>query len=496
MALLLGLLAAGCAGSAPLTLPDAVSPSPADDLEPRTADDPSGEITVAYPDEPAAWYPAFFGDASAVDLASLWGLPLYRYDGAGQLRPGLAVGAAVGQDGDSWYVDVDLAAGEWSDGRPVVAADVVATVEAIRPLVNGLDPLTSVESLDAETVRFRFDRPYGRWAHLLAGGWSVLPSHVLAADGIDAYRGDVPVSGGWFRLADRDPGRSMRFEANARSPLGPPGVAAVEVLIVPRYETALGLVERGEADVTAGHLALNPVGRAGDIDGLEAAAPLGGTLLTLRWRESGQLAGEDRAEDRGRVADALDLSELAEGLLGHAGEPATSFLPGVDGPWVNQGALDANLEDLPTLVVAVPRWHEIPGFAARSMFLRTSVRGADFDLIAVPLDQLASAAHPEAVDAELWLRRTGPRPSLLALTRITEPDLREAVADADASARTDTGAIRVASALLADEQREIPLLRLGVAQTWTDDVEGVKPSSWPGLLLWNVGEWTTAQTPS
>ncbi|MBW3662279.1 MAG: hypothetical protein KY469_04190, partial [Actinobacteria bacterium] len=63
---------------------------PTPSAAPDATHDPAGSVSVAYPEEPAAWYPAFFDDPAAVDLAVLWGVPLFHLDEHGQLRPALA----------------------------------------------------------------------------------------------------------------------------------------------------------------------------------------------------------------------------------------------------------------------------------------------------------------------------------------------------------------------------------------------------------------------
>lgn len=74
---------------------------------------PTGVVRVAYPEEPSYWYPAVGEEPSSIDLAALWGLPLYRIDPHGQLRPALAESSEVrpGSEGMPWEVDVRLRSG-------------------------------------------------------------------------------------------------------------------------------------------------------------------------------------------------------------------------------------------------------------------------------------------------------------------------------------------------------------------------------------------------
>ena len=474
--LLVGSLAAGCARPEPLELPAAVHQTVAP--APSPAPDPVGTVRVAYPDVPATWTGGDGDDTAATDLAALWSLPLYRYDAQGQLVPGLATEASFPNLDEGWAVDLRLAEGRWSDGRPVTAADVVATVELLREArPEEWAALTGVAALAPDRVRLRFAEPHGRWAHLLAGPPGVLPADLLADEGIGAFEAELPVVGGRFRLQSYDEGRSAVFVAHPHSPLGPPALERVEVLFVPSYETALGLLDAEEVDVVLGHLALNPVARAERLAGVLAAAPLGGTTVALEWLEDGSLG--DSAALRRTASAALDLGELVAGLLSDVGEPATSPVPGVPGP------LDAALSGGRTpsvsmegeVVVLVPRWHEALGFTSRAVQRDLASAGAATRLVTVATPELQTPLEPH--DGALRIRRDGPRPALGAAGDAVPPAPDEVLAEQLAPTFEE----------LADAAWETPLYRIGVAHAWRPRVSGIEPSSWPGLAFSGVGDW-------
>lgn len=482
--LVLATVAVACSPGEPLAPPSpttavsavAEAAAGADAEAAAGADVPGGTVTVAYPDVPATWSGADASDTAAIDLAALWGLPLYRYDPDGQLVPALAMDASFPEVADGWAVDVTLAAGAWSDGSAVTAADAVATVEALRGLrVEEWSTLTAVEALDERHLRLTFDEPLGRWAHLLTGPPGVLPAKVLADRGLDAFADALPVVGGWFELAEHDEGRSATFTAHTDGPLGAPALERLEVLFVPSYETALGLLQAGAVDVVLGHLALNPEERARRLDGVRAAAPLGGTSVALEWLPSGTLG--DDASVRRRAFAALDLSELVAGLLGGVGAPATSPVPGLDGP------LDDVLSGGPTepvereVVVLVHRSHEALGFTSRAVQRDLTSAGAVARLVAAATPELLDPVDPH--DGALRIRRSSPRPSLGAEGDRVPPGPDDALVQE----------LGPTFATVAEEAWELPLYRIGVAHAWDEDVDGPEPSSWPGLGLWNVGEW-------
>lgn len=473
--LFLVIVLGACAPRGPLELgAEEARPTPDPQTEREEAGPPSGIVRVAYPDVPGSWRGSDPVDVAATDLAALWALPLYRYDPDGQLVPGLVADVSFPAVQDGWAVELGLKEGSWSDGEPVTAEDVAATVEALAADRPGeWRTLRSVTASEGR-VRLHFDGPHGRWADLLTGSPGVLPARVLAEQGLGAYDRELPVVGGWFSLESYDPGRSAVFVANPATPLGAPRVERLEVAFVPSYETALGLLDRGEVDVVLGHLALNPVDRAEALAGVRAAAPMGGTLVTLEWLESGNLG--ESATERREAFRSIDLRELVAGLLTRTGEPATSPVPGVEGPFsaATEGGVGGVQGEV---VVLVPRWHEALGFTSRAIQRDLSRAGGQARLVAAETPALLSPADPH--DGAIRTRRSGPRPAVRGTGGDVPPGPRDVRAE-------DLGAV---FADLAEEAWELPLYRIGVAHAWAERVTDIEASSWPGLALWGAGDW-------
>jgi hypothetical protein len=446
---------------------------------------PTDAVRIAYPEEPVAWHAALSELPATVDLAALWGLPLYRIDHHGQLRAGLAASATV-HPGEPWTVELTLRRGTWSDGRAVVASDVVATVDAIRDVAgdDALGPLESVTAVDDRTVRIAFERPYARWPYLLAGGWSVLPAHVLADHGLDAYRDSVPVSGGPYHLDSYEPALRAVFVARAGSPLGEPELERIEVLFTPSYETALGLIRDQRADVAAGYVALTGEERARRVEGVRASAVRGGTWTLIRWEDGGSVG---RDADRVRVARGrLGMGGFVEGLLGRYGAPMTSLLPGVDGRWEPRPEATGGLDD-EEIHLLLSGTYEVIGVTGR--VLQGALRGAGAEVVLVRVDH--DDEYEGRVDGAFVLRRDLPRPSLVARAPagLGEEELATLLAaDAD-----DHGAVEAALDLLHEAGMERPLYEIAISHAWREDLHGVRPSAWPGVGFWDVTRWRWAE---
>lgn len=443
---------------------------------------PDGRVRVAIPDEPASFLDLRGDDPVAADLAALWGLPLFRYDPAGQLVPGLVEDWEVVDAGGGWGVELQLRPGRWSDGTAVTGQDVAATLEALQagPRTAELAPLLEVAVVDERRVRLGFDRPYARWWAVL-DGVGVLPAAVLRGDGLAAYDRGIPVAGGSFTLDEHVPGLRTSFTAHTDGPLGAPGIERLEVLVVPRYEAALGMLGRGDAEMVLGYLALNGVERARRVDDVEAAAPVGGTTVALWWRADGAMGGPEALDRRRAVAAAIDVGELVEGLLGPAGEPAASIVPGVAGTAARAAPGGDVAVGEPTVIL--PRWSEAIAFTGRALQRDLRSAGGGMTLIAEPAPEVILSARVSG-DASLTARRSGPAPSFVAIT--TD---RELALAADAAG---PGSVAFADALTRSraDALVVPLYRIGVVHAWSPQVQGMRPSSWPGLAFWDVAAWT------
>lgn len=486
----LALLAAGCTATLHAPAAPEVGTAVRGGPSPGLDASPSGSVTVAQPDPVDTWWHEVPEDVAAGDLAALWSLPLYRTDPLGRAVPALARAAHVVAEAPVWTVEVELAPGTWSDGEPVTAADVVATSEALADERPGQwAAWTSAEAVDDSTVRLHFDRPYAAWPALLSGAPGVLPAHVLAEQGLDAYADDLPVTGGWFQLTTRQPGRSAVFTAASGSPLGAPRLAEVEVLVVPSHDTALGLLDDGAVDAVLGHVVIDPEARRRDVAGSVGASVFGGTRFELVWSPG----GDADAAVRAAAARRLDPRPFTAGLLREVGRLPGGVLPALQrmpAPDVSSagGAVD----------VQYPRTVEGLGLLARR--LQADLENAGVDASLVRLDPPEHLAPPVEPDGRLRLVRVRPDRSLAELLTELGLDAAPGVAADAAGLRAldplargvaPSGPLADVAQLLADDPRLLPVAEVAVTHVWDPErISGIEPSAWPGVGFWNVGEWS------
>jgi hypothetical protein len=478
----LALLLAACSTPPPLGAPAAEEVPPARVIaaEP-SALEPAGEVAVGIPAEPAGWIVPEADDVAAEDLAALWGLPLYRVDPEGGAVGALVTGEAWAPDGRS--VTLDLAEGTWSDGEPVVADDVVATVEALRGtgLGRDLDVVAEVVAEDERRVRVELHQPTVRFPALL-GTVGVLPAHVLADGGLESAA-TLEVTGGPFRLTAHEPGLGASFSAHEGSPLGAPGLEALHVRYVPSYDVALELLEDGRLDVALGYLAIGATGRAGQL-GLEAAAPVGGTWVALRWRAGTGVTGAQRRA----VATVVDVREQVEGLA--LGEDLTVPLLGEVGatglPDAARRGAEGEVADVAGLVATLVVRADEEALTLTGRLLEAQVRAREGRLDLRRERTPADVPVAREQDASLVVRRDLPRPDL---ARDLDEDDHALARAADAAPSAEDPDVVRALEAVAGHARTVPLYRPPVAHVWRGEVRGIEPSAWPGIGLVSAHRW-------
>jgi peptide/nickel transport system substrate-binding protein len=406
---------------------------------------------------------------------------LVRFDTQLRLRPGLA--ERWSSPDDRTYRFRIRPGVRFSDGRPLSAADVAASLEANRlgwVTRDYLQAVESVRALDEETVEIRTRFPYLALLTRLPWG-PVVPR--------EAARRDSPAPGtGPYRVESWAPGRGFVFVRNPYFDRPAPAFERVEHLVVPDDAERMARVERGEADV-ADHVPLDEIERLSRNPNLRVVSGTGLRVLFLvlradrppfsdpRVREAIDL-GLDRAElerrvldGRARIATQLVPPSIvgydpelrlprpdparARALLAAAGHPAGLDVQ-LDGPSNRYVEGTAILDELARQLGAIGVRARVHALDKREFFPLIESGGSDLHLLGYSCE---SGDAGDVLGALLHSATGGPLGSLNSLG-LSDQLLDERIEAAD-RARTDTERarrLRLAIARAAELRSALPLV--------------------------------------
>ncbi|HEX4233032.1 MAG TPA: peptide ABC transporter substrate-binding protein [Caldimonas sp.] len=186
-----------------------------------------GALKLLFWQGPTLLNPHFATGAKDAEGAILFYDALARYDPEGNLVPLLAAdipsrdNGGIAADGRSttWKLKNGV---RWHDGRPFTADDVVfnhayAADPATAAITSGqYEGVRSVTRIDAETVRFTFDKPTPQWSRTATV--QLVPKHLFeryaGAKSRDAPANLRPVGTGPYRFVEFKPGDLLRAEIN------------------------------------------------------------------------------------------------------------------------------------------------------------------------------------------------------------------------------------------------------------------------------------------
>jgi microcin C transport system substrate-binding protein len=177
--------------------------------------------------------------------------------------PGLANRWTISDDQRVFTMTLDPAA-QWSDGRPITAADVKWTFDKLLdptsltgPVKVGLETFTNTPPrvLDNRTIQFTASEVH--WRNLLTlGGIQVLPSHVCSNADFNKLNFEFPVVSGPYRLGGLKENVELRLERRGdwwqRQRLAQRGRLNFQTVVCRFFaeqENAFEAFQKGELDV-------------------------------------------------------------------------------------------------------------------------------------------------------------------------------------------------------------------------------------------------------
>lgn len=284
---------------------------------------------------PRVLNPFVSGDQASVDLAPLLFTPLVRYGDGADPDPFVA-GLATTWDWDEegttvrFHLRDDM---RWHDGEPVMAADVVWTIEAAADpryaYWNSADfaDLSEVGTDGPRDVVVRFAEPYGPGIEPFAT-LPVLPRHVLADVDPEAFHQHgyhrEPIGSGPFVLRRRTGQNQLVFEAHASHPehMGRSSLQRLVVKEIPEVSTLLVELRTGVTDLCLAGPSVAREARGVAALHLAPAHPGTNQVLLVDHRST----FFDQPEERRALSAAIDRSAIAA-VVSPLATPIRTFTP-------------------------------------------------------------------------------------------------------------------------------------------------------------------------
>jgi peptide/nickel transport system substrate-binding protein len=253
--------AAPTSGAAPTTAPAAkpAESKPAEAAKPPPKPAGGSSVTVGYWQGLLALNVHYTTGGGSLSAAKLAQRGLLFFDEASNWAPELAVEVPSLQNGgisaDGKTISFKLRPGvTWHDGKPVTAADVRFTWEAVMNPQNkvisryGYDQIGAVDMPDEQTAVLRFKEPFASWATLFD---ALLPKHLLGdlPDINEAKAQLEPIGFGPYKIAEVVSGSHVIYEAFDGYWRGRPKVDRLFLRIFPSVEALVQAVRAKEVDV-------------------------------------------------------------------------------------------------------------------------------------------------------------------------------------------------------------------------------------------------------
>jgi ABC-type transport system substrate-binding protein len=380
-------------------------------------------------------------DAAVRDVGHLLYRSLLRLDGDGQPVADLADAWSVSSDGHT-YAFLLPAGRLWSDGTPLTARDVAATVSLVQSsdfpdsqLAEAWkDVAVSVESPVTLTMRLR--RPRGAFASVVAE-LPILPTAAIAHPAAQLARTaarPLPTSGA-YRVASSDRS-AVRLVANPHAPRPPP-LRTAELRLASSFQEALRVYAGGEADAI---LTTTP-GQRAELRSVPATTlhdMLSFRTVQLLFNTASATAGLDELPVRHAITAAIDRFALVAAVLPGAAVPQADPIPlGVR--WIPHPAAPG--PDLPLAL----RTLDAAGWGASSLGEVRSHGTAQLDERLIVSDeeplpavarQIAQQLRPLGVQVEVNLVSPS---RFLGLLTAPQKEWDLAIADVDSGPDPDVG---------------------------------------------------------
>ncbi|MFT3863802.1 MAG: ABC transporter substrate-binding protein [Solirubrobacterales bacterium] len=241
----------------------------------------------------------------------------------GKTVPDLAESAKVSKDELTWVIQLKPNL-KFSDGTPLTAKDVAATLERSRNDEANInlflvEPISSVVAKGTSTLELHLKRPYPDLEYIMS-----LPFlSIFPADRIEkANFFQDPVSAGPYKLVSWGGGATAVFEANPNYVGSPASIPKLTLTTITDSNARLAQVKSGQLQLGYG-LAPNQISQITAPAEKRIAKVYGLTMLSMQTKESPL----DEQGVREAISDAIDRQQLSEIVWSGEAEPLMQIWP-------------------------------------------------------------------------------------------------------------------------------------------------------------------------
>ena len=206
-------------------------------------------VVIAEPAKISTLDPILAYQDNDIRAVALLGARLFSYDHDGNVGPGLAQSGTATPNQLSWTFTLrpDL---KFSDGSPLTATDVAATLERVRTDPTNVysaltTPWKAVSAPDPQTVRMELNVPTPKLESVLSYPFTTI---VPAAHAADPKYYNSPISAGMFTLVSWGGGAEAKFVRNENYWDAKPIVKNITVTGITDNSTRISQVRSGQVN--------------------------------------------------------------------------------------------------------------------------------------------------------------------------------------------------------------------------------------------------------
>ena len=255
--------------------------------------------------------------------------------------PAIAESWEANADGTEWTFHLEPDA-MWSDGEPIVADDVIWTIEAIQDndalkMAKGslVENIESIEAPDELTVVMTMENPQ---APNPGADLPIVPSHVWAElDDPAAYENDADTVGsGPFIITESSKTNGVTMKANAHYRHGEAKIGSLVWVPYKSSDAAVQALKTGEVDLVDG-LTIAQFDSLDGVEGITTISAKGNSFSALAINPGAKdIDGNDLGDGnpvlhdkvvRQAIVRAIDNETLRAKILQGLGDPGTGTVP-------------------------------------------------------------------------------------------------------------------------------------------------------------------------